>query len=624
MTDPINAFILAAGFGERLLPITNHIPKPLLPIVGKPVLEMILERLSRLHLSGIGINLHHKGDLLEDWISHSPYRKGIVVFPEQPILGTGGALKNAAWFLSKGTFLVHNGDILSDIDMEKLIDVHKLSGNLATLAVHDFPKFNNVSVDSRGLLKGVGAEPSEAASHKLLAFTGIAVYNAEFLRFLPDGASSVVNAWKFAKISGKSIGTHDVSGCLWNDMGTPQAYAAAVVAKMKEEGETVFIHPSVKGCRNAAMDGYAVVEKESTIGEGVSMKNCIAIPCAVMNENTSYEDCIVGADFVIPLAKKKLIPSAGEPHLFPIGSGGSDRSYFRVREQEASSVLMRFTGDDVDFQRQIIYTQFFRRYGVPVPALLSVDEERGEAVFEDLGDLSLYSWLKCRRSEDEIAGIYRKVIDIAAILHTEVTAHIRDCALLGERIFDYEHLRWETRYFMENFVALLSNLGVRDTSRLDEDFDKLARRVDSFRKAVIHRDFQSQNIMVARGGIPRIIDYQGARIGPPGYDIASLIWDPYYRLEQRVRDGLIDYYVGKMSGRRADFDERTFRESVLPCRLQRHMQALGAYAFLSVVKGKTYFMKHLKEGTRLLKEDASLAKSEYPAIYELSLALQGG
>ncbi len=621
MTDPINVFILAAGFGERLLPITNHIPKPLLPIADEPVLQIILEKVSRLPLRNIGINLHHKKDLLEKWLSRS-FSGKITIFPEATLLGTGGALKNAEGLLSEGAFLVHNADILSDIDIAGLVDLHRSSGNLATLAVHDLPKFNTVAIDSGGFLKGVGNCDVKTSEARRVAFTGISVYSPQFLRFLPRGPSSVVDAWMAAIGSGRRIGTSDVSGCYWSDIGTPSAYASAVIERMRSEGETVFIHPSAEGCENVEMDGYVIIGEDCMIATGVSMKNCIALPGARLDEDTSYDNCIVGPDFTITLTEEEIMRPSGDSHVFPIGLGGSDRKYFRIREEERSYVLMKFFGDKTDFRRHITYTEFFGRCGVPIPALLSVNEMRAEAMFEDLGDISLYSWLKCGRSENEIEALYKKVIDIATTMHTGVTKHIAECPLLLERIFDYEHLRWETRYFMEKFVSLIKGLRLKDMLRVEEDFDALARQVDSFPKTAMHRDFQSQNIMVSRERTPRVIDYQGARIGPPAYDIASLLWDPYYRLEETVRNRLVAYYVEIMKGTDVvDFEEGAFRNTLLPCRLQRHMQALGAYGFLSMVKGKRYFLKHAEEGVRLLKEDASLVKDKYPALCELVFSL---
>jgi NDP-sugar pyrophosphorylase family protein/thiamine kinase-like enzyme len=622
MTETLNVFILAAGFGERLLPITSYIPKPLLPVAGKPVLQLILDRISELPLKHIGMNLHHKKTAIKEWLNCSTFRDKVRLFEEVQILGTGGALKNAERFLSEGMFLVHNADILSDTSLLRLLEEHKASGNLATLAVHDFSEFNNVSIDSEGLLTGVGNRVVRKSSEvRKVAFTGIAVYNREFLSFLPDGASSVVGAWINAAESGRIVGTHDVSGCYWTDIGTPPAYASAVIDKMRSEGETVYIHPSSQGCRNAMIDGYVVIEEGCTIHEGVSIRNCIVLPGGILGTNRSYKNCIVGQNLELALNEEEIVQSSGSDHMILIGTGGSDRKYFRVREGKGSLVIARYGHDDQDFHRHLHYTDFFMKHNAPVPKLLRADEVRMEAAFEDLGDLSLYSWLKCGRTGEEVETIYRKVIDIALMIHTVMTEHVSECPMLGERVFDYEHLRWETHYFMENFVGSVRNMKVGDTSRIEDEFQTLAAHVDSFPKTVMHRDFQSQNIMITRG-MPRLIDYQGARIGPPAYDIASLLWDPYYRIEGEVRERLINYYTGKMRGHGVqDFDTEGFRDMLLSCRIQRHMQALGAYGYLSMVGGKRYFLKHVEEGLRLLKEDMILAKKEYPSIYELVLEL---
>jgi aminoglycoside/choline kinase family phosphotransferase len=153
---------------------------------------------------------------------------------------------------------------------------------------------------------------------------------------------------------------------------------------------------------------------------------------------------------------------------------------------------------------------------------------------------------------------------------------------------------------------------------LDEEFRCLAQRVDTFAKTVIHRDLQAQNIMVTKSRTPRIIDYQGARIGPTAYDIVSLLWDPYYRLDSELRGALLAYYLDRMAVKTGGlFDRDIFIKTIPHCRLQRHMQVLGAYGFLSTVKGKRYFLKHVDEGLRLLQEDAELTRDEYPVLYEL-------
>jgi len=622
MAEPVNIFIPAAGLGERLRPITYEIPKPLLPIAGRPVLAIILERLA-CHAKRFGMNLHYRKDDLQAWIESSAFREGIVLFPEEPLLGTGGALKNAEGLLSEGVFLVHNSDVLCDMDIERLIEVHRSSENVVTLAVHDFPDFNTIAVDGDGFLRGVGVSLiHDQGETRRVAFTGIAAYSPDFLKFLPKGVSSVVDAWLYALKSGMRIGTHDVSGCYWSDIGTPSAYAAAVVEAMRADGEIVYIHSTARGCRHVAMDGYVVMEEKSSAEHGVSLRNCILLPGSRLTAGGSFENSIIGPAFEIPLKEGEMLSPSGDGNIIPIGSGGSERKYYRLREGKRSSVLVQFGSGSEDFDRHIAYTDFFRRYSVPVPALLRLDRERGEAVFEDLGDLSLYGWLKCPRSVEETLRLYRKVLDIAVTMHTDVTDHVAECPQLTEKLFDYDHLRWETGYFGENFVLGLRGMRMKDSSLLEKDLHLLARKADSLPKTVIHRDFQSQNIMVTKVEIPRVIDYQGARIGPPAYDIASLLWDPYYRIQETLRERLLDYYVGRMEAKGASgFDEETFRSALLPCRLQRHMQALGAYAFLSVVKGKRYFLKHVEEGVRLLKEDIEAAREEYPSLYEVASQL---
>jgi len=673
MSKKLNVFILAAGFGERLRPITEHIPKPLLPILGKPVLQSLLEEVSALSVNKIGINLHHKKEDIENWIKQSPFSKKIRLFPEEKILGTGGALKNAEQFLRRSAFLVHNSDIVSDIDLEKLLEFHISSKNIVTLAVHDCPEFNNVVVDERGFLK----EILDSCFHRndrgkqqwqRLAFTGIAVYEPEFLKFLPAGTSSIVDAWLDAVTAGYKIGTLNVSGCCWRDIGTPPAYTSTVIEALNGDGEMVYIHPSAKGCKGVELNGYVVIEEKCRLDEGISLRNCIILPGShvkirdkVKNppippltkgrEGRLIENCILGPDFKIELNESEIPGSprtetlvrglSPEADTLLIGTGGSDRKYYRIKKDKNTAVLMQCIEGDTDFQRQIEYTRFFLKHSIPVPELIETEPDKMRAIFEDLGDISLYSWLKCPREKKQIEKIYRQVIDILIRLHTVATEYVLDCPLLRGRVFNYKDFRWETEYFIERFVKGIRDIKIKNLSALNDEFHRLALTVDSFPKTVIHRDFQSQNIMITKGGIPRLIDYQGARIGPPAYDVVSILWDPYYYLGDEKRERLLDYYISKMrkipphpplsKGGWGDFqkrentaekfNERDFMETLLPCRLQRHMQALGAYGFLSVVKGKKYFLKYVPEGLKLLKGDVTLSKNKYPELYKLVMEL---
>jgi len=633
--EAISAFIPAAGLGERLRPITDHIPKPLLPILGKPIIETVLTRISQLSPNAVAVNMHHHWEQIRAWAATSAYAPVISLFHENQILGTGGAIKNASSILKRSTFIAHNADIISDIDLCSLVERHIASGNIATLAVHDKEKFNNVWIDRQGNVHHIGDQIQGTASVLCkVAFMGIAVYSPEFLDFLPKGPSSVIVAWLRAISAGKTIGTVDFAGAAWTDIGTPNAYAAAVFDALKGQGKTVYAHASVD-CGKAELQGRVVIEQGVSVSVDAFVSNSILLPGAHISPGSRIEHCILGRGFRVaidtadipytvqlstPLLKMCGYPE-GRVNAVCIGTGGSDRTYYRIPCKKTTYVLMSCTESDGDYERHLVLSQFFRKHGIPVPEMLGADKQEKQAIFEDLGDLSLYAWLACRRTPDRIKGMYCKILDFLVMLHTLVTDHAAECIPLRERYFDREHLRWESRYFMEKYICGILQIHAVEQQLLDEEFERLARTVAAFDKVVLHRDIQSQNIMVVHGNEPRLIDFQGARMGPASYDIASLLWDPYCCLQDSVRESLLSYYIVRMKEMRTDFDEHAFRETVLPCRLQRHMQALGAYGFLSRVKGKKYFLMHVPQALAYLKQESEQARYAYPALHRLVSAI---
>jgi NDP-sugar pyrophosphorylase family protein/aminoglycoside/choline kinase family phosphotransferase len=654
---PLDIFLPAAGFGERLRPATNHLPKPLLPILGTPIIEGILGKLGTVCDGTIGINVHWKADLLRAWAAASPWNERIVFFPEDPILGTGGALKNAESLLSRRPFIVHNSDILLDIDFARLVEDHLASGNVATLVCHRLPHLSNVVIDERGQVLDVenpgASKPDPTHVADKVAYTGIAVYSPEILAFLPSGVSHATVAWVAASKAGRRVRAYDVTGAYWNDVGDPATYARGVLDALRERGETVYRSATAR-CGRLEIDGYVVVESRSEVRDGSRLRNCILLPGAVVSG--SHENRIVGPDYTISLseadmqpalhaAEKKRValsdplfashfgmPATKTPTAAPaadspvwsdailIGLGGSDRRYFRVQHGGRTVVLMECRPEDPDFERHLAYTEFFARHAVPVPAMFAVDRASKRALFEDLGDTSLYAYLKLSRDAAGVETVYRAVMQSLVTIHTSATDRVSECPLLKTRIFDYDYFRWETTYFLDRFVVGLRKLPIEARPAVDAALHRLAQRVNAAPKSIIHRDFQCQNIMI-HGGVPRIIDYQGARMAAPAYDVASILWDPYHRLDGAVREQLLGYYVGEMKARRPEFEEKAFRESLLGCRLQRHMQALGAYGFLAEVKGKKYFLKHVPEALALLQADMGEARQHYPELERLIASL---
>ena len=388
---PVNIFLPAAGLGERLRPITNHIPKPLLPILGRPLIEIILEKVTAVCDGKIGINLHYKTEMIRDWVRTSPYAGKVNFFPEDPILGTGGALKNAEAFLSNNHFLVHNSDILLDIDFERLIDTHLSSGNIATLVTHKHPKYSNVVVDENGLLLNVenpgDSKPDPGTVALKVAYTGIAIYSPEILQFLPPGVSHATVAWIAAAKAGHRVQTLDFTGAYWNDIGTPASYVAGVLDTLRADGETVNLSPAAL-CGKIGIDGSVVIESGSEVLDSSHLRNCVVMPGARVSGR--HENKIIGPDYAIDLKESDMQPSihareqkkvyladplfatffgihstiGSPPSPFQsdallIGLGGSDRRYFRVRNDGKTAVLMACKPADPDYERHLIYTLFF-------------------------------------------------------------------------------------------------------------------------------------------------------------------------------------------------------------------------------------------------------------------------
>jgi aminoglycoside/choline kinase family phosphotransferase len=419
----------------------------------------------------------------------------------------------------------------------------------------------------------------------------------------------------------KMIGTFDVSGTYWCDIGTPPAYTRAIVHALKNNGETISINPSTEGCQDIEMNGFVVIEEGCVLEKNAYLKNCIILPHSTVRAGERHENRIIGKGFYIDFEEKEvLLESDGKTR--PVGTGGSDRKFLREELNGVNVVRMQCSPHDPEFKRHIDYTKFFASCSVPVPKLIREDANNFYAIFEDLGDMSLYSWLRCERNTKDIEEIYRKALDIAIHIHSVVTQRVSECPALCERVFDRKQFLWESEYFLDRFARGIHKINVKIPSVLYDDLKRLAGFADDFRKTVIHRDFQSQNIMITGDKALYIIDYQGARIGPPAYDIASLLWDPYYHLNEDIRDRLLDYYIDKMdSTLNENFDRKEFLRSLPVCRLQRHMQALGAYGYLSSVKQKKYFLKFIPEAVRLLKEDIELFREEYPGLFILIKSL---
>jgi mannose-1-phosphate guanylyltransferase len=215
----MQAMILAAGFGTRLLPYTKLRPKPLFPLLNEPLLLLTIKRLQHAGFDHIIVNCHH---LKEQIVTALHGLKGVVVQEEDIVLGTGGGLRMALATMRDEPVLVTNGDIYHSIDYLELYKSHEAGNAPVTMAMHDYPRFNNVCV-KQGLVTGFGGQGNEDC----LAFTGLHVLDTEVLKDIPEtGKSCIIDRYRQLLMNGGNIQAKDVTGCSWTDMGTVADYLA--------------------------------------------------------------------------------------------------------------------------------------------------------------------------------------------------------------------------------------------------------------------------------------------------------------------------------------------------------------------------------------------------------------
>lgn len=306
---------------------------------------------------------------------------------------------------------------------------------------------------------------------------------------------------------------------------------------------------------------------------------------------------------------KRALPDIGHFTIAPLTQGGSDRVFYRVRYDGGTCVLC-MGGNREELGYYIDIGESFAALGIPVPKFIRHSLEEGYVLMEDAGELSLCDKTRKSQNGEETFLQYRKVL---RELFKIQSLDLHKCPRLSERPFDYKYLRWETTYFRENMLERFCGLTV--DSKLEQELHLLAKRVAGEPLYPMHRDFQSQNIFI-RGEEVVFLDFQGARIGHLFYDVASLLKDPYVNLPREIQNRLLDdYYAFLRDNRFVPYSPDEFLQQFLRISMQRLMQALGAYGFLGLVKGKKKFLQYIPAALGLLTDTLGGVR-DFPLIKE--------
>ncbi len=275
--------------------------------------------------------------------------------------------------------------------------------------------------------------------------------------------------------------------------------------------------------------------------------------------------------------------------LEPLEKGGSDRKFYRVGAPgEESLIFVQYGKLREENRHYVEIGAFLAEAGVRVPAMLLHEESEGRIWMEDLGDTDL--WAFRQRPWEERRGLYEATLREVRRLHTAAERFPEALARVGlQPPFDERLYEWEQQYFFTHCLG--RHLGVEplpDAGALKAVAEELA----ALPRRLVHRDFQSQNIVI-KAGEPCLIDFQGMRFGLPQYDLASLLLDPYVELAASEQAELLAYYMGLVRAEGEAVDEAAFEGIYWRCAAQRLMQALGAYGFLGYERGRADFLAHI-------------------------------
>lgn len=586
----MKALILAAGLGTRLLPFTENLPKPLFPVAGRPLLDIIIGNLQTAGCHSIIINTHHLHHQIDAFIAAQDYAIPVSTRYEPVILGTGGAIKNVSDFWDDKPFMVINSDIVTDIDLRKVYDFHMNHDYPATLVLHDDPRFNSVAVDHNGFITDfhdppvltdpsaafVGSPPNRRIKQSIrnaeiklsdgktpkLTFTGIQVLNPEILDCIPARIfASSIAAFRKLISENKKVCAFISKNDYWLDIGSPERFQQVVFDKMA------------------------------------------------------------------PAAFQRAFPGVANSHIVcnPIQGDGSDRQWYRLSAGDRSLIMVAHGIRQADATSEAdAFVQIGRhlyRREIPVPEIYIDDTFSGLVFLEDLGDINLQVLVQSTQSSSKIILYYQSVIDLLIKQSVDGARGFDSSWTYQTATYDRSLiLENECRYFVEAFLE--GYLGM--DSNFDDFKDDFGRLADQALKHAVkgfmHRDMQSRNIMVKNNRF-YFIDFQGGRTGPLQYDLASLLIDPYVALPFPMQKQLLDYGAAKVAAL-LGLDPDDFYTGYQYCAVTRNLQILGAFGYLSRVKRKTYFETYIPLALKTLKHNlAAFKETEFPKLNAVVQAL---
>jgi len=289
------AFVLGAGLGTRLKSLTARRPKPLIPVANRPLITYAFDHLLGIGVERLVINTHWRSEAYARFFPEPVYRAAPLAFrDEQPeVLETAGGIWNVRDLLGAGTFLVYNGDILSDLPLESAVRAHFDTGNEVTMVLRSSGGPLQVALDAAsGRVTDIGNRVDAAAAPRFL-FTGIYLVNSAFIARIPAATKiSVVPIFCDMIRAGAKLGGVVIDEGHWWDLGNREHYLA-VHGALAAQQSAPWIHPTAEVAPTATISGATAIGPGVRIGEHASVNDSLVWEGAEIASGTLLNHCIV-------------------------------------------------------------------------------------------------------------------------------------------------------------------------------------------------------------------------------------------------------------------------------------------------------------------------------------------
>ena len=315
----MEAIILVGGLGTRLRPLTHTIPKPLLPLANIPMVERMVRKLPNVFDTAI-LAVNYGLTEMKEYFEKREIGKKIIIVPEEEPLGTGGAMRNCFDYVT-GTTAVFNGDVVSSIDLNKMLEQHiktKARGTLALWEVENPSRFGVVELKDGEILQ-FQEKPEKGTELSNLINAGTYLLEPDILEMIPSNQKISIERDIYPKVAGNGLYGFPFEG-YFIDSGTPESYLEANFKCIGKDGTAIHKGANIRGPslihKNAELQD-CIIGPNAIIGSDVKMEKCVVRRSVILSYVNSYgsviEDCIVGPNISIERdMNRTLISPKGE------------------------------------------------------------------------------------------------------------------------------------------------------------------------------------------------------------------------------------------------------------------------------------------------------------------------